>query len=120
MLEATINGWILTIGGDRYVYTDKQVTVICAIGNHDDHSAMFLMTLLSHLFEKEQRVKILDAPTIKHYYRHGKVLIGVHHGHTIKMADLPMQMANDRKEDWGETDHKYWWTGHIVEHSLEE
>ena len=25
MLEATINGWILTIGGDRYVYTDKQV-----------------------------------------------------------------------------------------------
>jgi plasmid maintenance system antidote protein VapI len=91
----------------------KQVTVICAIGNHDDHSAMFLMTLLSHLFEKENRVKILDAPTIKHYYRHGKVLIGVHHGHTIKMADLPMQMANDRKEDWGETDHKYWWTGHI-------
>lgn len=91
----------------------KQVTVICAIGNHDDHSAMFLMTLLSHLFEKEPRITILDAPTIKHYHRHGKVLIGVHHGHTIKMADLPMQMANDRKEDWGETSHRYWWTGHI-------
>jgi len=25
MIEATINGWILTMGGDRYVYTDKQV-----------------------------------------------------------------------------------------------
>ncbi len=28
MLEATINGWILTMGGDRYVYTDKQVPPI--------------------------------------------------------------------------------------------
>ena len=36
MLEATINGWILTIGGDRYVYTDKQV---------DDY-------LLNHHFEE--------------------------------------------------------------------
>lgn len=91
----------------------KHVSVICAIGNHDDHSAMFLMTLLSHLFENEKRLTIFDAPTIKHYYRFGKVLIGVHHGHTIKMHDLPMQMATDRKQDWGETDHKYWWTGHI-------
>jgi hypothetical protein len=25
MIEATINGWILTLGKDRYVYIDKQV-----------------------------------------------------------------------------------------------
>lgn len=98
----------------------QKVTVICAIGNHDDHSSMFLMTVLSHLFADDSRVTIVDSPTIKHYYRFGKVLIGVHHGHTIKMQDLPMQMATDRKEDWGETRHFYWLTGHIHHDSRKE
>jgi hypothetical protein len=91
----------------------KHVTVICAIGNHDDHSAMFLMTVLSHLFEKEKRITILDTPTIKHYYQFGKVLIGVHHGHTIKMKDLVEQMPYDRPKEFYESPYRYWWTGHI-------
>ena len=91
----------------------ERVTVICAIGNHDDHSAMMLMHMLFRLFRDEPRVTILDAPTIKHYFRFGEVLIGVHHGHSIKMERLPFQMANDRAEDWGETRHRYWLTGHI-------
>jgi len=91
----------------------EKVTVICAIGNHDDHRSMMLMTVLSHLFADEPRVTIIDEPTIKHYYRFGQVLIGVHHGHTIKKEKLPFQMSVDRKEDWGATSHRYWFTGHI-------
>ena len=91
----------------------KKVTVICAIGNHDDHSSMFLMTLLSHLFDKEKRIHIIDAPTIKHYYHFGRILIGVHHGHTIKMKDLVTQMPYDRPREFADSDHQYWWTGHI-------
>lgn len=98
----------------------EEVDVICAIGNHDDHTSMMLMTILTHIFSNEPRVFIYDSPTIKHYYRHGKVLLGVHHGHTIKMAELPMQMATDKPTDWGETLHKYWLTGHIHHDSKKE
>lgn len=91
----------------------KHVTVICAIGNHDDHSAMFLMTILSHLFEKEPRLTINDAPTIKHYFHWESILIGVHHGHTIKMKDLVAQMPYDRPMEFNASKHRYWWTGHI-------
>ena len=98
----------------------ERVTVICAIGNHDDHSSMMLMHMLYRLFENEERVTIFDAPTIKHYYRFGKCLIGVHHGHTIKMDKLPMQMAIDRPDEWGETRYRYWLTGHIHHDSRKE
>lgn len=95
------------------LHKHEKVTVICAIGNHDDHTSLMLATVLSHIFANEPRVCITDNPTIKHYYRHGKVLIGVHHGHSIKMERLPLQMALDRPQDWGEAPYRYWWTGHI-------
>jgi len=98
----------------------EKVTVICAIGNHDDHSSMMLMTVLSNIFENEPRVEILDKPTVKHYHQFGKVLIGVHHGHTIKMADLPLQMAIDRAKEWHESPYRYWFTGHIHHDSRKE
>jgi hypothetical protein len=91
----------------------KHVTVINAIGNHDEHSAMFLSVALSNVYENEPRVTINDSPRLKHYHRFGKNLFGVHHGHTIKMKDLPMQMAADKPEDWGDTKHRFIFTGHI-------
>jgi hypothetical protein len=98
----------------------EKVTVINAIGNHDDHSSMMLSTVLAHLFGNEPRVDINDAPTIKHYYRFGQCLIGVHHGHTIKKDRLPLQMSSDRPKDWGDTIHRYWLTGHIHHDSRRE
>lgn len=91
----------------------KHVSVINAIGNHDEHTAMFLSVALSNIYESEPRVTIIDNPTMKHYYRFGNNLFGVHHGHTIRMKDLPMQMAADRPKDWGETKHRFIFTGHI-------
>lgn len=98
----------------------EKVSVINAIGNHDDHTAMFLSVALANIYEKEPRINIIDNPTIKHYYRFGNTLIGVHHGHTIKMDKLPMQMATDRPHDWAETKYKYWLTGHIHHDSKKE
>ena len=42
MIEATINGWILTIGGDRYVYTDKQVDDYL-LNNHFDELEPYMI-----------------------------------------------------------------------------
>jgi hypothetical protein len=98
----------------------NRVTVINAIGNHDEHTAMFLSVALLNIYENEPRVTVIANPTIKHYYRFGKNLIGVHHGHTIKMQDLPFQMAVDRAQDWAETSFRYFLTGHIHHDSKKE
>jgi hypothetical protein len=89
------------------------VHVIVEIGNHDLSSSIFLMETLNVLYEKEPRVTIDTSPAHYHYYRFGSTLIGVHHGHGTKMANLPLVMAADRPDDWGATKHRYWWTGHI-------
>ena len=50
-----------------------------------------------------------------HYYKYGRVLLMSHHGHgrAAKLRQLPLVMATDRPEDWGQTDFRYIFTGHV-------
>jgi hypothetical protein len=98
----------------------ESVHVINAPGNHDETGALWLSAALAHIYEKEPRVHIETTPSLFAYYRHGKVLIGVHHGHTCKPDKLPGVMASDRARDWGETEYRYWWGGHIHHASVKE
>lgn len=98
----------------------KHVTVINVIGNHDDHSSMFLSVCLSNIYENEKRVTINDAPTATHYYKFGRNLIGAHHGHSIKADKLPLVMATERAEDWGSTIYRVWYTGHVHHDTVKE
>lgn len=95
----------------------QKVHVIIEIGNHDLYSSVFLMECLANLYENEPRVTIDTSPQHYHYFRFGKVLIGTHHGHGAKPEQLPIVMATDRPKDWGETKHRYIWTGHVHHNS---
>lgn len=90
----------------------ETVEVVNAIGNHDDMLSMCLSIMLANIYESEPRVVIHDAPTKRHYIRHGKVLLGITHGHQTKDRDLPGIMATERAEDWGLTRHRYYYRGH--------
>jgi hypothetical protein len=94
-----------------------KVHVIPEIGNHDESLMVMLALALSNIYENDPNVTIDISPRLYHYYRFGKNLLGTHHGHRTKMADLPLVMAADRAEDWGETEHRFWMTGHL--HSKE-
>jgi biotin operon repressor len=96
------------------------VTVMNVIGNHDDTGSVFLSIALKHIYENEPRVIINDQPSPFHYYKFGNVLIGAHHGHTCKMDKLPGVMAADKAKDWGDTQFRYWLTGHIHHDSKQE
>ncbi len=98
----------------------EKVTVINAIGNHDDHSSMFLTIALSNIYENEPRLKIIDDPTLIHYYQFGQNMILVHHGHTIKMDKLPLVAAAEQPRMWGDTKHRFAYTGHIHHDSKKE
>jgi len=97
----------------RALTRHQTVNVIVEIGNHDLSSSIFLMECLSNVYEIEPRVNIDTSPMHYHYFTHGKVLVGVHHGHGAKMPQLPLIMATDCPEEWGQAQFRYWWTGHV-------
>lgn len=98
----------------------RTVHVINAPGNHDETGALWLSAALAHIYEREPRVTVDTTPALFSYFRHGKVLVGVHHGHTAKPDKLPGIMAADRSKDWGESEWRYWWMGHIHHRSALE
>lgn len=98
---------------DRMLKKHKRVEVFQAPGNHNPESAGWMAMVLAAYYENEPRVRIETSPAHFFYARHGKCLIGITHGDKTKMADLPGIMAVDRAKEWGETEHRYWWTGHI-------
>jgi UDP-2,3-diacylglucosamine pyrophosphatase LpxH len=98
----------------------RRVHVINAPGNHDETGALWLSVALAHIYANEPRVAIETSPSLFLYYRWGKVLLGIHHGHTCKPDKLPGVMACDRAKDWGETEHRFWLMGHVHHASMRE
>jgi hypothetical protein len=90
-----------------------QVEVINAIGNHDDHSSVMLASFLDAYFHNEPRVTIQPTVGKFNYFRFHKCLVGVTHGDTVKHLALGELMATDKAEDWGETEFRYWYVGHV-------
>lgn len=97
----------------RMLQKHKRVEVFITPGNHNPDSAGWLAMVLAAYYERDKRVHIERSPSKFYYRRFGKVLIGITHGDKMKMDELPSIMASDRAIDWGVTEHRYWWTGHI-------
>ncbi len=111
---------IVRYGIERALKKHNIVDVGVEIGNHDPYSALFLMESLRAIYENEPRVVINSSPQHFHYWKHGKVLIGTHHGHGVKTEKLPLIMAADQPEWWGQTKHRVWHTGHVHHDEIEE
>ena len=95
------------------LYRHKKVTVRNCIGNHDDHSAIALTYALAESFRFAENVTIETSPSMFWYWKFGKNLVGATHGDKTKLIDLPLVMAHDVPKWWGETLHRYWYTGHV-------
>lgn len=91
----------------------ETVNVVILPGNHDDLGSIFLRVSLFHIFEDEPRVNVELSPNVFQYFSWGKNLLGMHHGDKCKLADLPMVMAADQKEAWGQSNYRHWLIGHF-------
>ncbi len=98
---------------ERLLQKHEFVRVVNCRGNHDDDSASWLSTVLMAYFRNEPRVQVDDSPGIFQFYQFGANMIGMTHGHTIKLADLPQAMAAIEPEMWGATKYRVGWTGHV-------
>jgi hypothetical protein len=97
----------------RALSKHQHVDVIIEIGNHDMAGSIFLMECLHNVYENEPRVTVDTSPSRFHYLMFGSTLVGIHHGDGAKMADLPLIMAHDQPQAWGEAKFRYFWTGHV-------
>lgn len=82
-------------------------------GNHDDETSLMLAISIAAHFRNEPRVEVDIDPSRFFVHRFGKVLIGATHGDMLKMADLGGFMATNWAKDWGATEFRYGFTGHI-------
>lgn len=98
----------------------QEVWIVNARGNHDPDAAMWINKILRAYYHDEPRVTVLENETKFIYWQWGATLIGVHHGDRIKRQQIYEAMTRDKRREWGEADHVYFWTGHIHHKSAEE
>jgi hypothetical protein len=104
----------------RALEKHRRVVVRFVGGNHDPHSIWALALTIAAYFENDPRVEVDLSPSLFWYFRFGKVLIGATHGDKAQHKDLNGIMAADRAKDWGDTKHRYWYTGHIHSRTVTE
>lgn len=97
---------------DMALHRHKTVHVLMAEGNHDIASSVWLRALFRAMYETEPRVIVIDSELPYYVHRHGRTMLGLHHGHLKKLDDLPILFASQFPEVWGATTKRYGHVGH--------
>ncbi|MDI6027036.1 hypothetical protein QBK99_12630 [Corticibacterium sp. UT-5YL-CI-8] len=82
-------------------------------GNHDDETSLMLAIALAAWFRNEPRVTVDTDPGRFFKHTHGKVMIAATHGDMLRMGDMAGFMAANWPRDWGATEFRYAYTGHV-------
>lgn len=82
-------------------------------GNHDEETSPTFALGIWAYFRSNPRVIVDKSPSRTFKYRFGKNLIAATHGDMLKMQDLAGWLAATHPKDWGDTEYRYGWTGHI-------
>lgn len=88
------------------------VQVVMVSGNHDMNTIYYLGEVLDAWYSNTDYVEVDNAPTLRKYHRYGVNLIGFSHGNEEKDSSLPQIMANEAREDWGQSYFCEWHLGH--------
>jgi hypothetical protein len=89
------------------------VHVVTVFSNHDHERVFYLGEVLNAVYGQSKHVHIDNSPRVRKYFKWGKNLIGLAHGHNEKPVDLPLIMAQEAKDHWSETVFREWLLGHI-------
>ena len=82
-------------------------------GNHDPEAQQWLTIAMSLFFDGNPRVIVDDDPGDFWFYQHGAVMLAGNHGHKMKPDLLPGIMASYQPRMWGNTRHRFAFSGHI-------
>lgn len=92
-----------------------KVVVVQAEGNHDLASSVWMRKFIKHRFQDEPRVEVIDNEFPYYAYQHGDIMLGFHHGHKMRMAQLQKLFASEPRfrKLWGASKHAYIHCGHL-------
>lgn len=92
-----------------------KVVIVQAEGNHDMSGSIWLRKHIKYVFSQDDRVEVIDNEFPYYAYLHGEILLGFHHGHKKKMAQLPKLFASEPRfrKLWGQSTQAYIHTGHM-------
>ncbi len=97
-----------------------KVTVINALGNHDDSSSVFLSKWMKAFFKNEPRIDIQQGADFN-FHQFGSNLFGVTHGHTIRKPEKMLDvMIHDRREVISECRNLKVFVGHYHHQTAHE
>lgn len=82
-------------------------------GNHDDETSLMLAISIAAHFRNEPRVTVDTDPSRFFVHQFGKVMIGATHGDQLKKSDMAGFMATNWPKEWGATEFRHGFTGHI-------
>lgn len=81
--------------------------------NHDYMSGFMLADSIYSYFHKCKNMTFDFSISHRKYYKWNNSLIGTTHGDGAKWDNLPLLMAQESKEDWSTTKHRYIYTHHV-------
>ncbi len=97
------------------------VEIVMMAGNHDRHSTIGLMMYLSAAYEGCDDVTVTISSFNRRYLVYGATLLGFTHGDGLKRSNsLAGLMSIEAKKEWGVTDHRVWFHGHLHHQRLTE
>jgi hypothetical protein len=93
----------------------KAVKVIVCEGNHDEYGSAWLRKAAKQIYRDNPRLEVDDTEFPYYAYKHGRVMLGFHHGHKKKNQQLPQLFAGEPRfrHMWGDTAYTYIHTGHF-------
>jgi len=100
--------WVSVI--NRLIELGK-VYVEIVVGNHDETRTFYLGDALECYFHNNPNVVIDNSPSIRKYFTYGKCLIGLTHGKDEKIKELPLIMAQEKPDLWGNSKYREWHLG---------
>lgn len=92
----------------------EKVVVISAEGNHDISGSIWLRKHIKRVFADEPRLEVIDNDYPFYAYLHGETMLGFHHGHKVKLAQLHKLFASEPRfrSMWGQSTTSYLHCGH--------
>lgn len=91
----------------------SKVIVMTIKGNHDEDPTFYLGEILNAIYENNPNILIDCSRHQRKYFRYGANLLGFAHGdkECRNISNLPLMMAEEKKEDWATTKYREWFLG---------
>lgn len=88
------------------------VDVLVVTGNHDRQRMFYVGEALRLGYSKTDDVEVDNSAALRKYYTYGETLIGFTHGGNEAIANLPVIMLQEAREQSGRTRFHEWHLGH--------